>query len=675
MTVSRSSAQVAPVCLIQRSETGLRLFEDITYLDEYYLTNAEIEVLTTYSKDLAKQLPPRARLVELGSGNLRKVSILLDAFEEAKKPIEYFALDLSHPELERTLAAISPGTYRYVKCSGLYGTYDDGLSWLESTKSSASATCVMSLGSSVGNFSRKDAAAFLRDFAVVLGSEDYMMIAVDACQDVDRVHAAYNDKKGVTERFYRNGLTHTNSLLGYEAFKQEDWEVVGSYNASENHHQARFVARNDVQIGQISIPRGTNVELERAFKYNNREKAMLWHEAGLIHQRAYTNRKGDYGIHLLSPAFKGFDLHLEKYVKTPIPGLAEWIELWSAWDTVTRCMTPEEELASKPISLRNDLIFYLGHIPAFCDLHLSKATGQTLSPPASFIDIFERGIDPDVENPEHCHEHSKIPDSWPPLADILEYQSHVRERVRSILASGQVDSNQRVARAVWLTFEHEAMHLETYLYMLLQSNKVKPPPGVTMPDFEALANAAKQNAQPNQWFTIPEARITLGIDDAEDDLETKRYFGWDNEKPAREVDVHSFEVQARPITNGEYAEYLRKTSSKALPVSWVLGDTPSANGSTPGSTKSDPSQFVASTSIRTVFGPIPLPHALHWPVMASYDELAGYATWAGGRIPTLEEARSIYHHADGMRARETAQKVPSSLISAVNGCVAFFILA
>lgn len=47
---------------------GLQLFEEITYLDEYYLTNAEIELLTAHAKTLAERLPDNAQLVELGSG-------------------------------------------------------------------------------------------------------------------------------------------------------------------------------------------------------------------------------------------------------------------------------------------------------------------------------------------------------------------------------------------------------------------------------------------------------------------------------------------------------------------------------------------------------------------------------------------------------------------------------
>jgi len=54
--------------LLLYDERGLKLFEDITYLDQYYLTNAEIEVLTTYADRIAERLRPNSVIVELGSG-------------------------------------------------------------------------------------------------------------------------------------------------------------------------------------------------------------------------------------------------------------------------------------------------------------------------------------------------------------------------------------------------------------------------------------------------------------------------------------------------------------------------------------------------------------------------------------------------------------------------------
>lgn len=54
--------------LLLYDEAGLKLFEDITYLDEYYLTNAEIEVLTKNALEMAQFIRPGSMLVELGSG-------------------------------------------------------------------------------------------------------------------------------------------------------------------------------------------------------------------------------------------------------------------------------------------------------------------------------------------------------------------------------------------------------------------------------------------------------------------------------------------------------------------------------------------------------------------------------------------------------------------------------
>lgn len=49
---------------------GLKLFEEITYLDEYYLTNTEIEILTKHAKRIVARIPENAQLVELGSGSV-----------------------------------------------------------------------------------------------------------------------------------------------------------------------------------------------------------------------------------------------------------------------------------------------------------------------------------------------------------------------------------------------------------------------------------------------------------------------------------------------------------------------------------------------------------------------------------------------------------------------------
>lgn len=221
-----------------------------------------------------------------------------------------------------------------------------------------------------------------------------------------------------------------------------------------------------------------------------------------------------------------FSLNPSAYVSSVLPTLEDWDGLWTAWDTVTRGMISKEELLDKPIKLRNACIFYLGHTPTFLDIQLNKTTKETPTEPASYVSIFERGIDPDVDNPEHCHSHSMIPDEWPPVDEIRRYQKRVRDRLREQYKNGAETIPRHIARAIWVSFEHEAMHLETLLYMLLQSEKTLPPPIATKPNFEAMARKARSARVENEWFKIPEQEITIGMDDPEDGTDNSLNFGW-----------------------------------------------------------------------------------------------------------------------------------------------------
>ena len=389
------------------------------------------------------------------------------------------------------------------------------------------------------------------------------------------------------------------------------------------------------------------------------------------------------GLHFISKPRVSFPIEPEAYAATSAPSLTDWWQLWAAWDAVTRGMIPDDELLSKPIKLRNACIFYLGHIPTFLDIHLSRATGDKPTEPAFYRQIFERGIDPDVENPENCHTHSEIPESWPLLEDILGFQDIVRAKVKDFYDAGTATKDRKISRALWIAFEHEAMHLETLLYMLVQSEKVHAPVGVTIPDFEALARRSDTLAVENDWFTIPEQNITIGLEDKETengyDSGPDRYYGWDNEKPQRSVHVPSFQAKARPITNGEYVEYLLKTGNSTIPASWCdvsstrNGTLHSRNDSVLNGanghahdTNGTSRDLTEGKCVRTVYGNVPLRHALNWPVVASYDELVGCAQWMGGRIPTVEEARSIYSYVERTKSKEFG-KTLGKTIPAVNG--------
>lgn len=60
----------------------------------------------------------------------------------------------------------------------------------------------------------------------------------------------------------------------------------------------------------------------------------------------------------------------------PVPSWQDWQRLWRLWDAATLVMVDARDLqAARPIPLRNPLIFYLGHTPAFLNARLSRVLG------------------------------------------------------------------------------------------------------------------------------------------------------------------------------------------------------------------------------------------------------------------------------------------------------------
>ena len=114
------------------------------------------------------------------------------------------------------------------------------------------------------------------------------------------------------------------------------------------------------------------------------------------------------------------------------------------------------------------------------------------------------------------------------------------------------------------------------------------------------------------------------------------------------------------------ASWAEIKDSSAAESNGVTNGTNGTNGHSNGQTHELPESFLKGKAVRTVYGLVPLKYALDWPVFASYDELKGCAAYLGGRIPTFEEARSIYRYAEMMEV-EKAERQLGATVPAVNG--------
>ena len=133
-----------------------------------------------------------------------------------------------------------------------------------------------------------------------MDSGDLILVALDGCQDGEKVYHAYNDKDDVTHRFTSNGLDHANSLLGYQAFDPSIWEAIGQYryDPQGSRHQAFVAPKADVKVEGAAIKKGERVRIEESYKYTWERAQELWKRAcagtSVIETAWFSNQPGNY---------------------------------------------------------------------------------------------------------------------------------------------------------------------------------------------------------------------------------------------------------------------------------------------------------------------------------------------------------------------------------------------
>jgi iron(II)-dependent oxidoreductase len=115
---------------------------------------------------------------------------------------------------------------------------------------------------------------------------------------------------------------------------------------------------------------------------------------------------------------------------------------------------------------------------------------------------------------------------------------------------------------VELVIQHEQQHNETMLQLLGQLDGWVPPPALTT-EFvappggvrpvrlgAAAARAYRPASRRRDWIAFPGGRYTIGTDPGE------RTLVYDNETGRHERELAGFEIAARPVTNGEFLEWI-----------------------------------------------------------------------------------------------------------------------
>jgi len=276
---------------------GSQLFDAITALPEYYLTRAEVEVLTTNAADIAARVGTGSLLVEPGGGSCAKVRILL----EGLRPCAYVPMDISREHLRAAAEQVAAE-----------------FPWLEVHASCADFTRAMTLpatapepegprvaffpGSSIGNFDPEGAVGFLTAVAELVGPGGFLLIGADRKKDKAVLDAAYDDAAGVTAAFNLNLLARINRELGAD-FDLGAWRHRAFYNEALGRIEMHLVSEREQTVHvagetfQFAI--GETIHTENSYKYADDEFQALAARAGFHPEAVWTDTRGLFAVHLL----------------------------------------------------------------------------------------------------------------------------------------------------------------------------------------------------------------------------------------------------------------------------------------------------------------------------------------------------------------------------------------
>lgn len=273
---------------------GCALFGAICELPEYYPTRTERAIFSEQRDAIAASVGRGKQFVDLGAGDCCKALAWLPFLA----PARYIAVDIAIEEIARSLAKMAPD-FPEIEMLGVVTDFTRGLD-LRQDLDAGPATFFYP-GSSIGNFTPRDALAFMRDVHLhCLGRDGSgLLIGVDTKKDKARLDAAYDDSVGVTAAFNRNVLHHVNRILGSD-FRPEAFAHRGFYNVEQGRIEMHLEARSP-QIVQLpgatrTFAAGERIHTENSYKYAPAEFTVLLQEAGFARVMCWQDSAHDFAV-------------------------------------------------------------------------------------------------------------------------------------------------------------------------------------------------------------------------------------------------------------------------------------------------------------------------------------------------------------------------------------------
>jgi len=266
-------------------EAGDFLFQRIMGLEEYYLTDCELEIFEENKERLLQYFSSDSEifdLIEFGSGDGLKTKILLKHFVQKNAGFNYIPIDISSSALIGLTADLDE-TLPDLNVNPICDDYFHALE--ELNKVDFNKKIILFLGSNIGNFRGDNAIPFLKHLRADMNKNDLLFIGFDLVKNPRIILDAYNDSEGITKEFNFNLLDRINKELGGN-FLRKNFSHYPSYNPITGETNSYLVSLVDQTVWIESLAQSFAFEkwepifTEVSQKYRMRDIVHLANHSG-----------------------------------------------------------------------------------------------------------------------------------------------------------------------------------------------------------------------------------------------------------------------------------------------------------------------------------------------------------------------------------------------------------
>ena len=244
---------------------GSKIFEQITKLDEYYITRTEIDILKKNQDEISKCIGEHATIIEPGAGAGEKIKILIKSL---KKPELYVPSDISKTYI-RDIATNLEKALPNIKIEPWVFDFQSNEKIPSHIYQKKNLTTFFP-GSTIGNFEPLDAINFLKKVKNQFYS-DKIIIGVDLIKEKKILERAYNDALGVTSKFNKNILKRMNKELNAD-LNLDFFKHDAIFNKKKSRIEMRLISqkKQHINIGQTSFLFQDQeiIHTENSYKYS-----------------------------------------------------------------------------------------------------------------------------------------------------------------------------------------------------------------------------------------------------------------------------------------------------------------------------------------------------------------------------------------------------------------------